>query len=204
MDRTPTQTTPRSTRRRLSITVAALVVSALALAACGGGSTNAGVASLGTTTTAPNAAAPASNSSPGGELALYATCMRANGISNFPNAATFEGPNGMKALKGQMAQIAVKEASSPAFQAAQRACAKYYGTSRSTPHVSPERMTKLLAVSRCMRAHGVPSFPDPNPVTGELTTPANIDRHSPHVIAALAACSALARAAGLGPPSTAP
>jgi hypothetical protein len=75
-----------------------------------------------------------------------------------------------------MAQIANREGSSSMFQAAQRACAKYYGHTAPPQHVSPQEMQKLLAASRCMRTHGVPSFPDPNPITGELTTPVGIDK----------------------------
>jgi hypothetical protein len=176
---------------------------ALATAACGGGST-AGVASLGTTTTAtPSAARAAGGSASGGPLVEYATCMRSHGVLNFPDPASFGSPDGIKAAKGQMVQVSRSEASSPTFQAAQRACAEYYGPpTTSPPPVSAQEMRKLLAVSRCMRAHGVTSFPDPNPTTGELNAPASIDRSSPLVVAALRACSSLGRAAGLGPPST--
>jgi len=47
-----------------------------------------------------------------------------------------------------------------------------------------------------------PGFSDPNPITGELSAPAGIDRSSPQVVAALQACRSLGQAAGLGPPST--
>jgi len=184
--------------RRLALVASAVIVLGLAATACG--SATSGVASLGTTTTtAPASAAGTGGSSPGGELAEYATCMRSHGVSGFPDS--FGSSDAIKAAKGQMARISASEASSPTFEAAQRACAKYYGP--TTPqHVSPQEMQKLLAVSRCMRAHGVANFPDPNPTTGELSTPAGIDRSSPQVVAALRACSALGRAAGLGPPNT--
>jgi hypothetical protein len=128
--------------------------------------------------------------------------MRSHGVLSFPGSASFGSSDGIKAAKGQMAQISKGEASSPTFQAAQRACAKYYGPPTTSPQVSAQEIRKLLAVSRCMRAHGVTSFPDPNPTTGELNAPASIDRSSPLVLAALRACSSLGRAAGLGPPST--
>jgi len=184
--------------------VPGLIGLALAATGCGSDSPDAAVASLATTTTtsAPAGAAVTGGSSPGGELLEYATCMRSHGVSNFPDSATFASSGGIKAAKGQIAQIAQSEASSPTFQAAQRACAKYYGPSTPRQHVSPQEMRKLLAVSRCMRAHGIANFPDPNPVTGELATPAGIDKSSPQVVAALRACSSLGRAAGLGPPNT--
>jgi hypothetical protein len=179
---------------------------ALASAACGG-SPSAGVASLGSTTTTTAVAAgtgggggPSSN---GGALVLYARCMRSHGVVTFPEPASLGAPGAIRAFKGEIVRSVGSLASSPTFQSAQRHCAKYYGPPTTSPsQVSPQEMRKLLAVSRCMRAHGVLSFPDPNPVTGEMNPPAGISRSSPIVIAALRACSSLGRAAGLGPPST--
>jgi hypothetical protein len=101
-----------------------------------------------------------------------------------------------------MAQLTKSEASTPTFRAAQRACAEYYGPPTTSPQVSAQEMQKLLAVSRCMRAHGVPTFPDPSPITGDMDTPAGIDKSSPQVLRALQACRSLGEAAGLGRPST--
>jgi hypothetical protein len=188
-------------RRWLLFVAPAVIGVALATAACGG-SPQAGVANLSTTTntTIAGAAGPG-HSSPGGSLVEYATCMRSHGVSNFPDPASLGSSGGIRATKGRMVRISAGEASSPNFQAAQRACAKYYGQTALPQRVSPLEMQKLLAVSRCMRAHGVPNFPDPNPTTGELS-PAGIDKSSPQVLAALRACSSLGRAAGLGPPNT--
>jgi hypothetical protein len=193
----------RRSRRAASIATA-VVCLAFAAAACGG-SPGAGIANVATTTTAaPPAAAVTSGTAPGGELAEYSTCMRTHGISGFPGSGSYGSSDSIKAAKGQIARVSQSEGSTPAFEAAQRACAKYYGPTAPPKHVSPEEMQKLLAVSRCMRSHGVPSFPDPNPTTGDFNTPAGVDRTSPQVVAALTACSALGRAAGLGPPTTGP
>lgn len=191
-------------RRRLLLVAPAAIGLALAAAACGGGSPNASVASLATTTTAvtTSSTAPGGQSS-GGALVEYARCMRSHGISSFPDPGSL-GPSGaIKAFKGQISRSVASLASSPMFQAAQRACAKYYGRqTTSAPQVSPQEIQKLLAVSRCMRAHGVPNFPDPNPTTGQITTPAGISKNSPIVLGALRACRSLGQAAGLGPPNT--
>jgi hypothetical protein len=48
---------------------------------------------------------------------------------------------------------------------------------------------EALAFSRCMRAHGVPSFPDPNS-NGQLSTK-GIDTKSPHVRSAVGDCQSL-------------
>jgi hypothetical protein len=192
-------------RRRLLVAFPAVIGLALAAAACGGGGPKAGVASVGatTTTTAARAGAVATaGSPPGGALVEYARCMRSHGVVNFPEPGSLEAPGAIRSFKGQVAQSVASLASSPRFQAAQRACAQYAPQTTSSPPVSPQEMQKLLAVSRCMRAHGVPDFPDPNPVTGDMNPPPGISRNSPIVLAALRACTPLARAAGLGPPNT--
>jgi len=190
-----------SRRHLVHVPIVALAAFSFLLASCGGGASPKAVANL--ATTSRTAASGAGSSSPGGELAEYASCMRSHGILNFPDQAAFGTSTGIKTAKGQMAQITQSEASTPRFGAAQRAWAKYYGPPATSPHVSPQEMQKLLAVSHCMRAHGVPTFPDPNPITGQLS-PAGIDTNSPQVLAALRACSSLGRAAGLSAPSTGP
>jgi hypothetical protein len=181
-------------------TVAAL---SFLLAACGGGASPKAVANLATTSTTAAPGAVTGSSSPGDPLAEYASCMRSHGVLNFPDQAAFGTSTGIKNAKGQMAQITQSEASTPRFKAAQRACAKYYGPPAPSPHVSPQEMQKLLAVAHCMHAHGVPTYPDPNPTTGHLSA-AGIDTNSPQVLAALRACSSLGRAAGLSAPNTGP
>jgi hypothetical protein len=190
-------------RRRLLLVTPVVVGLALVTSACGGGSPNAGVAGLSTTTTAaPVATGVTSSVSSGGSLVEFATCMRSHGVSNFPDSASLGSSASIKAAKGEISRITNIEGSSSTFEAATRACAKYAPTTAPPQHVSPQEMQKLLAVSRCMRTHGVPNFPDPNPTTGALNNPAGIDKNSPQVLAALQACRSLGEAAGLGPPST--
>jgi hypothetical protein len=190
-------------RRRVFLVIPAVVGLALVAAACGGGSPNAGVAGLSTTTTAVRVAtANTGGSSSGESLVEFATCMRSHGVLNFPDSASFGSSASIRAAKGEISRITNIEGSSPTFQAATRACAQYAPQRAPLQHVSPQEMQKLLAVSRCMRTHGVPNFPDPNPTTGALNTPAGIDKSSPQVLAALQACRSLGKAAGLGPPST--
>ena len=50
---------------------------------------------------------------------------------------------------------------------------------------------QLLAFAKCVRAHGVPAFPDPQAVNGHINFPhaaGQIDPSSPVVTAAMAAC----------------
>jgi hypothetical protein len=190
-------------RCRPVIVGSVVAVAAFSLLAAGCGSPPTGrVANLDTTTTTTASAGAGGSAAPGGELAQYAGCMRSHGFSNFPDS--FGSSTAIRAAKGQINQISTAEASSPRFQAAQRACATYAPQTEPTRRVAPGEIQKLLAVSRCMRAHGVPTFPDPNPTTGDYATPAGIDKNSPEVLAALRACGSLGQAAGLVVPNTGP
>jgi hypothetical protein len=97
----------------------------------------------------------AAGSSPGGSnpgLAL-ARCMRAHGITNFPD------PNADGAI--QLAPGSGLDPQSPAFQAAQAACSKYAPDKGRPPVTSAAERTKAVAFAKCMRSHGEPGFPDP-------------------------------------------
>ena len=203
MDEHPGRFFWASTKRHRQVLPAGIAVIGLILAmtGCGGGAPSAAVANGGTSTTEVPAARGAGQSS-GGGLVEYARCMRSRGVVNFPDSASFGSSAAIRAAKGQIARVSESEASSSTFQVAQRACAQYAPTQHPNPQVSAQELQKLLAVSRCMRAHGVANFPDPNPTTGEFAVPAGISKASPIVVAALRACSSLGEAAGLGPPST--
>ena len=192
----------RCRRPLILSSVVAFAAFALLAAGCAGGGSRRGVANLGTTTTTTENAGASGSVALGGELGRYVACMRSHGVSNFPDQDSLGSSAGIRAAKAQITQISESEASSRRFQAAQRACEKYAPQGRPLKQVSRQEIQKLLAVSRCMRAHGVPNFPDPNPTTGDYATPAAIDKNSPQVHAALRACSSLGRAAGLAPPST--
>ncbi|HWE08861.1 MAG TPA: hypothetical protein VG325_05880, partial [Solirubrobacteraceae bacterium] len=112
-----------------------LVGSALAIAACGSSS--------------PVGAAGSS----GSHALAYVDCMRSHGVSNLPDP----GPEG-----GIQLPLGISP-SSPAFTAAEAKCAKLMPAGRSgglgTP--SAQDIEQMLALSKCMRAHGVSGFPDP-------------------------------------------
>ena len=130
-----------------------------------------GGATSGSTTTASNTTASTSTSGRGkagshstvakagsGPLA-FAKCMRANGVTNFPDPSTGRGP---------LFNTAEVVTSSPAFRAAQAKCQKLMGgglpVPGSTTHPSARTLAKLRRIAVCMRGHGVPQFPDPRTV----------------------------------------
>lgn len=86
-----------------------------------------------------------------GPLLAYARCMRTHGVPNFPDPRATGGlvvPNDINT-------------DSPAFKRAQQACG-HLAQSPSTAASSESRKLQLLALAKCMRAHGVSAFPDPS------------------------------------------
>jgi hypothetical protein len=80
--------------------------------------------------------------------------MRSHGVPNFPDPGAGGGIQ-INASSGVNPR-------SPAFLAAQRACAGLLpGGGPLGHHASEADKLKMLAMSRCMRTHGLPSFPDP-------------------------------------------
>ncbi|MGA8461386.1 MAG: hypothetical protein WB800_38735 [Streptosporangiaceae bacterium] len=115
--------------------LAAAALAAVVVAACSGGSSNS-VTSAGN----PNKGALA-----------YARCMRAHGISDFPDPNAqggFSAPNGLNPK-------------APQYATANNACKSLVGSATPPPY-NPTVVAKLLKYANCMRAHGLSWLPDPN------------------------------------------
>lgn len=80
----------------------------------------------------------------------FSQCMRANGAPSFPDP----GPSGY-ARSGINLQ-------SPAVQSAMNACTRYLPQSGHSPTVPARVRHQELLLANCMRANGVPNFPDPD------------------------------------------
>jgi hypothetical protein len=130
--------------RRVGLLAAALACLALVAAACSS------PASPGT------GAGPVGGSARHSELA-YSQCMRAHGISDFPD------PNAQGGIDLNGGQGSDLNPSSPQFKAANNACKSLLPPQRA---LSPARQAaaraQALRYSRCMRAHGISDFPDPD------------------------------------------
>jgi len=126
------------------------------------------VARLGTTA-ASTSTAPRSAGQSG---VRFASCMRAHGLSGFPDpppAVALDIPKGVK--------------QEPQFQPAFQACRKdLSGFDHPAKHMN---LPEELAFSRCIRVHGITDFPDPMP-GGGWNLPADSD--SPEFEAAARAC----------------
>jgi hypothetical protein len=158
---------------------------ALLTAACGG-STASHVARLGSTTsTGSPAAAPAASAQVGGWLA-FSRCMRSNGVASYPDPVG----SGQPPPKESLQQLGV---SSSRLRSAQAACGRLLPNGGRPPSQAEQRQVRAdaLSFSRCVRSHGVPSFPDPDS-TGRIPDPASVgvDQGSARFRAANDACRA--------------
>jgi hypothetical protein len=137
------------------LAVGMLVSVGALVSACGGPATP-GVASLGTTTTT---AAPGQGTTAGTKQQLavkFAKCMRSHGVKDFPES------NSTGAV--QISAGSGIDPNSPTFQAATKACRSLI----PKPSAAQVRQVEqnALKLSKCMRAHGVTNFPDPQFSTG--------------------------------------
>jgi len=198
---TDATTRPEPARRRLrrAGALAALVVIAAALfAACGGGSgdPSASPAANGSSSTvapsAPSSSGNSGNSGSSGSGATssssgskrsgpaYAQCMRQHGVTDFPDPV---GPNQGGFLIPQSVQ------DNPNFASASQACAALQpqgpgsGGGASSGGVT---QAQLLQFAQCMRANGVPNFPDPS-ANGAVSVQ-GVDTSSPQFQSALQTC----------------
>lgn len=150
--------------------LAAAVVAVLVVAGCGT------TTSRSTTGSAEDAPALA-----------YARCMRAHGVSAFPDP--------IPGHKAQFPDSPVFASRGPVFVAADRACkgqlTPIIGT---TAGPSADSTAAFLQYARCMRAHGVSGYPDPTvgkngrPVSVDLSS-LGIDTESPVFTGAARACN---------------
>jgi hypothetical protein len=139
--------------------VAALAGVALLAAACGGS---------GASATAPPGLAGGSNSTDTASGIAYTQCMRAHGVPNFPDPST----NAVgKPFTAQSIQQAGVDPSSPRVESAQQACQHLFPPPTTlTPAQRQQLLSQFLRYAACMRAHGVPNFPDPSTSSTGLPT----------------------------------
>jgi hypothetical protein len=146
------------------------------LAACSGPSTSSTTSSGGST------------SSPYQKALAYAQCIRAHGIPNYPDpnsSGQFYVPNGSTDGPGNVSN-AVRDA-------ATRACRRLLPPSMPGPAQASQGANTThmsLQFAECMRSHGAPNYPDPNP-DGSFTLPRGANPQSPQWQAAERDCQNL-------------
>lgn len=139
---------PLHSGRAASAALVLSLVAALALAGCGGSGSP---GSPGTGTSSVAAAG-----------LKYATCVRAHGVPDFPDPVLSTGTRTAAAPPAPSEPAAV-------VQKAENACQRYAEAVLGPP-LSSGQIARLkagaLAYAKCVRAHGVPDFPDPTVETG--------------------------------------
>lgn len=157
----------------------ALTLAPAALLAAGCGSSN-----------KPSSAAGGSNSQSAIQSAYkYADCMRQHGVPNFPDpkVSDHNGEHGIAIA------VPASVGTAPAFKSAQTACKGILPFGGGAPSANEQhaRAAGLVSFARCMRAHGVNSFPDPTPqgqIKPQMLSSAGINIHSPAVLRDAYAC----------------
>lgn len=161
------------------LTIIATAGLALLAAGCSG-SPESHVAQLGSTTTTA-----AATSTPANTAVVYAHCVRSNGVRNWPD------PNARGVFDKSKLTLQQLGVSRSRLQTAQRACRNLLPNGGRPPSQAQQQQVKAQALrfSQCVRAHGVPNFPDPGS-DGRIPDPATvgIDQGSPKFQAANQAC----------------
>ncbi len=164
-DGTPVTRPPRRARPP-AVRVAAAIIAIAALALLGSACSSPAAAGAGSSPNATNSAAAAGSTSSASAVA-YSQCMRSNGVLNYPDPGS-----GGQLPKGDAQHFGVSDSQ---YRAAQNACKHLLPTGGSfedqarqciqTGNCPPALVQQMLTAGRkfaqCMRAHGVPNWPDP-------------------------------------------
>jgi hypothetical protein len=153
------------------------------LAGCGSARTP-GVATAGGATRGASASASAS-ADPAARERQFASCMRQHGV-DMPDPDP--GDKNITLPGGDHGK------NSAAVQACQHLLGGKLG---ARPDAT--QLAKLRAYARCMRAHGIADFPDPDPATGGFTLPkhatGDLDPNDPAFQQAQQSCTATVKGA---------
>jgi hypothetical protein len=164
-----------------------------------GGRITAGVAVAGATLalSACGSSAKPHASSPYGPASspfALSKCMRANGVSNFPDPTAGPGGEGFNGVGVSNTGTLIDGTTfaGPAATAAEKACKEYLPPGGPPPQMSAAQKARLLTFARCMRSNGVSNFPDPSFGTAAPAkiagSPNGIDPQAPAFRHALARC----------------
>jgi hypothetical protein len=186
-------------RRSSKLWSAAALVCYVAAAACSGGSKSPTVPNVGGgPTTTETAGSPSGATSLLAKAQAYAQCMRGHGVPNFPDPVAT--PSGDFGFPSQAI-----DAKSPTFQSASQTCDALVpgGSGTTRKELTPAQQQQWLDWAKCIRAHGMPDFPDPTFSGEEVHIPEAVYQRgesiSPQMRSAMDACNAqLPSAGGLG------
>jgi hypothetical protein len=149
---------------RKTTIIAVITAAATLVAACGG-----------------NHATPTDTSAQVSRAIEFARCMRSSGVPSYPDS----GADLSQDLSGQTLSINGVSVNSPAFHSALRRCDRYISSGASINGAQRAKFTReTLKVARCMRAHGIESYPD----SGTFNTTSALNPQAPAFRAASKKC----------------
>ncbi|MGO9973925.1 MAG: hypothetical protein ACLP01_14205 [Solirubrobacteraceae bacterium] len=90
----------------------------------------------------------------------YTRCMRRHGVSDFPDPTTPRGGGVAFQIHGGPGSDLNRD--NPTFKAANQACRGLLPGGGQPASLPAPEIAVEVRWARCMRLHGVPSFPDPN------------------------------------------
>lgn len=166
----------RRASRPTARTAAAIAMAGLALLAAGCG---------GSPSSTRSAGSPSAGGSPNSQALAFARCVRSHGVPNWPDPENNGTFNKSKLTPQQLG------ASSSQIHAAGNTCHHLFpGIGNGmTPAQFQQMKAQALRFSRCIRAHGVPNYPDPGSDGREPDpTSIGINDSTPRFQAALKAC----------------
>ncbi len=165
----------RPRRRPALLASGVMLVAAALLAGCGSSGSAAGAGT-----------APAGSGTPDGETMAIVTCYRTHGDPSFPDPVYDPGDGRW--------HFAVSPGSAPA--STRQACQHLFPSGNASPPVPQARFQQLVRLAECLRQHGEPRWPDPDP-DGSFGLPPSLLTKSPGYARATKACSRLIPSGGL-------
>jgi hypothetical protein len=188
----PKTASPLERLRRFVRLLVLLVGLGLFGAACGV-SHSSGVANIGSTAKAPSASSSSGTSARYRAALAYVDCMRSHGVSDFPDPGVdgqidvdfaHGGKGGSPATPGI-------DRNSPQYISADQRCRHLLPGGVPTPAQNQRALAEGLKLAQCMRSHGVPNYPDPNPSDPQAVRLNGVDPSSPLFQTAQKACALL-------------
>jgi hypothetical protein len=147
------------------------------------------VAGCGSKQPTSSTAASASNNL-GSQAYAYSRCMRSHGVPNFPDPKVTVAPGHTSVSVAVNPSIT----GSPRFKSADKACSGLMPAPPTPAQQQAQDQAKkryLLAFARCLRTHGIHSFPDPSSqgrLTLQMVSAAGVDIHSRKFLDAAKVC----------------
>ena len=161
----------------MRIIVLSMVLAAAAmLTACGSGASQHPASSPG----------PAQGGSPDSQTAAIVQCYRAHGDPGFPDPV-YDPADGRW-------HFAISPGTAP--QSTRQACQHLFPSANASPPVPQAQFQQLVRLAQCLRQHGVPTWPDPDP-EGAFALPPSLLTKTPAYEHAVQACQRYIPSGGL-------